>query len=160
MRSLISRFVTCFLAITLLCVLPCMVFAAGTVTGPVIKRVQVDGRVQRVTLTYTFTADGEAAMASTTLDPATYGITGWYLYKIKTTPGTPGATNGAWDFDATDVDSFVQTRNLIDDRSSTASQEIIFNSGYPMILSTWTLSIGDNAVNNAVETIELTFTLN
>ncbi|MDD5511685.1 MAG: hypothetical protein PHI12_12880, partial [Dehalococcoidales bacterium] len=78
MRSLISRFVTCFLAITL-CVLPCMVFAAGTVTGPVVKKVQVDGRVQRVELAYTFTADSEAAMASTTLDPATYGITGWYL---------------------------------------------------------------------------------
>lgn len=161
MRSLISRFVTCFLAITLLCVLPCMVFAAGTVTGPVVKKVQVDGRVQRVELAYTFTADSGAAMAEATLNPATYGITGWYLYEVEYDPGSTGPTNGAWDIDITDSSGYLQSQNHLDDLSSSATGVYRFaSSTYPMIWNAWTISIGDNAVNSATATIYLIFTSN
>ena len=144
----------------LLILLPLTVFATGTATVGAPIKVNVQGQTQRIVIPVTFTADSSATEATVTLNPTTYGITGWYLYQVQTVPGTPGPTNGAWDLDITDARSEVISRNLIDDRSSTLPQTVFFNSGYPMIVNTWTLSIGDNAVNSAVVVVYLTFVSN
>lgn len=136
-------------------------FAAGTTTLGTTESIKdISGRYNRRVIPITFTADGAASFANYTFNPATHNVKGWYLYSIKTDPGSTGPTNGAWDLDITDAQGLLVSRNLIDDRSSTATQEVIFTSGYPMATSTWTISIGDNAVNNASVTIYLTFTDN
>jgi len=132
--------------------------------------ISIDNRIQRVIVAITFTADsGTAAIPSYTLSPtaaaylayqSTYGIKGWYLYKVETDPGSPGPTNAAWDLDITDALGFLVSRNLLDNLSSTATQETIFTSGFPMIENTWTISIGDNAVNSATVVVYLTFVAN
>ena len=155
-----KRFLMILIGVFLLC--PALSYAVGTVTGPVVTKATV-GQTQRITLAYTFTADAGAAMASATLNPETYKIAGWYLYEVEVDPGSTGPTNGAWDFDITDARSYVVSEARIDDKSSTATSIYRFASsstGYPMIRGTWTLSIGDNAVNNASVTVYLTFVSN
>ena len=136
------------------------VFATGTYSMGNPSYVKVEGSIKRVVLPLTMTADSSASFAAYTLNPSTYGIEGWYLYKVETDPGSTGPTNGAWDLDITDANGFVVSRNLVDDRSSTATQEVIFSSGYPIILGSWIVSVGDNAVNSASVVIYFTFVSN
>lgn len=155
--------------LAVLAVLVCSapVFAVGTITASAPQYVVVGNAVQRVIITLTCTADASAATYPTyTITPSAYpgagknGILGWYLYKVETDPGGTGPTNGAWDLDITDARGFVVTRNLVDDRSSTATQQTIFTSGFPVIEDAWSVSIADNAVNSAVVVVRLTFTAN
>lgn len=139
---------------------PLFVFAAATAVIGTVEKVVIDGKVQRIVIPITFTAHTDASETTFSLNPDTYKIKGWYLYKVQTDPGATGPTNGAWDFDITDAKGEVLSRNLVDDRSSTATQTVYFTSGYPQILDTWTLSIGDNAVNSAVVVVYLTFVMN
>jgi hypothetical protein len=146
---------------------PLSAFATGVTSQSHYPLIKVSEVYQRCVVVLVFTADGSASFASSTIAPSSFtdidpvnGIKGWYLYKVETVPGATGPTNGAWDLDITDANSYVVTRTLVDDRSSTATQEVILSSGYPMILDTWTVSIGDNAVNSAVVTVYLTFVAN
>jgi len=140
---------------------PLCAFAAGTAALGAPERIQIDGRVQQVIIPITFTADGAAAEATYTLNPDTFRIKGWYLLDVRTDPGTTGPTNGAWDLDITDANGWLVSQNLIDDRSSTATQRVTGGAlKYPTIWNNWSITIGDNAVNNAVATVYLIFRSN
>lgn len=154
-----KRFLSLIIA-GLLILLPLTVYAAATATVGAVERIVKDGSTFDIVIPVTFTAHTDAGETTYSLNPDTYKIKGWYLYSVQTKPGTPGPTNGAWDFDITDARSEVVSRNLVDDRSSTATQTVYFTSGFPKIMGTWTLSIGDNAVNSAVVTVYLTFVKN
>jgi len=120
----------------------------------------IGGTRQRVVIPITCTAVA-AAFGTLTINPTTYGIEGWYLWLVETDPGTTGPTNGAWDLDITSAHGFVESQALIDDRSSTLTQQVKGATlGSPQFLNSWTISIGDNAVNNAVVVVYLTFTAN
>lgn len=140
---------------------PCAFAVTETAVLGNVEKITIHGNIQRVVIPITFTANsGTAAEATYTLNPVTHGIKGWYLYKVQTDPGTTGPTNGAWDLDITDAKSEVVSRNLVDDRSSTVTQTVYFTSGYPQILDTWSITIGDNAVNSAAVVVYLTFVAN
>lgn len=157
------RRVKSIILFTLLALLfPVFTFAAGTavISTPTYLK-GTDGAYNRCVVPITFTADGSAGEGTATLNPVTYGIRGWYLWLVETDPGTPGPTNGAWDLDITNANSFLVSQNLIDDRSSSATQQVKGTTlGYPMITNTWSITIGDNAVNNAVAVVYLTFVSN
>jgi hypothetical protein len=152
----------------LLISLPLSAYALGTATLGNVEKVFVDGKAQRVIIPITFTADGAALEATYTLNPDTVvpgglSIKGWYLLLVETDPGGTGPTNGAWDLDITNANGFLVSQNLIDDRSSTATQQVKGSTiGYAtgMITNSWSITIGDNAVNNAVAVVYLTFVSN
>jgi hypothetical protein len=151
------------LALCLSLLIPTLSFAAATAVVGTVEKASVNNRFQRVRIPITFTAHTDATTTTATINPSTtagISIKGWYLYSIETDPGSPGPTNGAWDLDVTDAKGYVVTRNLVDDRSSSATQTVVFNTGYPMILDNWTVSIGDNAVNSAIVVVYLTFVEN
>jgi hypothetical protein len=140
--------------------LPTLSFAAGQATtiGTINRFSRPDGYNFVTIIPITFVADnGTAAFATTTINPTTYKIEGWYLYKVKTDPGATGPSNGAWDLDITDAEGYLISQNLVDNRSSTTTQEVKFTSGFPTIDSTWTLSIADNVVNSASVVVYLHF---
>jgi hypothetical protein len=152
--------------VSLLCV--ASVFAATTRGTPEYYTTSDTGKINKVVIPITFvTAAGTATFTSYTLDPTLYtnihstnGLKGFYLYKVKTNPGSTGPTNGAWDLDITEADGFQVSRNAFDDRSSTATQETPPTILFPIIENTWTISIGDNAVNDATVVVYLTFVAN
>lgn len=146
-------------------VFPAVSFAvdASATLGTVERFKNISGQYNRVVIPIVFTANsGTAAMATYTLDPSDHNISGWYLWRIVSDPGSTGPSNGAWDLDISDAQSLLVSRNLHDDKSSTLTQETIFSSQtypllFPMIVNTWSITIGDNSVNSAVVTIYLTF---
>jgi hypothetical protein len=144
-------------------VFPAVSFAvdASAVLGTVQRFKDPEGRYYRTIIPITFTANsGTATMATYTLSPSTHNIQGWYLYKVQTDPGSTGPSNGLWDLDITDAKGEVVSRNLADDRSSTLTQTVYFVSGYPQIEDSWSVTIGDNAVNSGVAVVYLTFVSN
>jgi hypothetical protein len=155
-------FVSTILA-SLLCIT--QVFAGTAVRGTP-EYYSTSGQIDKVMIPIVFTAITDATIPSYTLNPTTYtnihstnGLKGFYLYKVKTVPGSTGPSNGAWDLDITEANGFQVSRNSFDDRSSTTTQETL-PSVYPIIENTWTVSIGDNVVNAASVTVYLTFVAN
>ena len=163
-----KKFLSSLFILTLLCFscLPCWAFVAGTALYG-----STEGRVNRIRIPLTATATGGTPnFTSYALSPTAYtniqlkyGITGWYLYEVEIDPGTTGPTNGAWDLDITDANGYVISTTSLDNLSSTATDIYRWaesSTGYPQIWGTWTISIGDNAVNDASVTVYLTFVSN
>jgi hypothetical protein len=142
-------------------VFPAVSFAvdASATLGTIERFKNADGKYVMAVVPITFTANsGTAAEATYSLVPASHNISGWYLLDVYTDPGSTGPSNGLWDLDITNAAGFLVSQNLIDDRSSTATQRVAGVSlGYPSIWSTWSITIGDNAVNSAVAIVYLIF---
>lgn len=156
----LSRFIL-YVILGLFLVCPSFSLAAGTVTATDTRRISVSGTIQRTVVTLTCTADASAAtFPSFTLNPATYGITGWYLYSVETNPGTTAPTDD-YDIAITDADGFDVAGGLLANRDTANTEKVYLGSvGYPVIDGSWTLAITGNSINSAVIVIRLTFTAN
>lgn len=138
------------------CFIPSSYAVDATATlGTVLRYKDIEGRNNRTVIPITFTANsGTAAMATYSLVPATHNIQGWYLWKVIVDPGTTGPTNGAYDVTITDANSYVVSRNKLDNLSSTTTAEVFI---LDLILDTWSITITDNAVNSGQAVVKLIF---
>lgn len=138
---------------------PSMVFAAGTATATY-QRINVIGQPERVLVTISWTDDN----AGTTFDivPATYTITGYYLYSAETNPGS-GPPTANYDITILDADAVDVAGGLLMNRHTTTTELVNIGTaahGFPVIRGTWTFTIAAGTAGASSGTCILTFTAN
>jgi hypothetical protein len=148
------------LALLIVLALVSNVFAVGTATVTGFDTMRVVGQPTRVILTITWTDD----TAGTTLavNPATYGITGWYLYSAETDPGATAPT-ALYDITLVDANAVDIAGGTLMNRSATVTELVNVGSashGFPVIRGNFTFTLSGNAVNNATGIVILTFVAN
>lgn len=133
--------------------------AAGTATATY-QRINVIGQPERVVVTISWTDDN----AGTTFDivPATYVITGYYLYSAETNPGSGPPTDN-YDITIVDADTVDVAGGMLMNRDTITTELVNIGTashGYPVIRGTWTFTIAAGTAGAASGTCILTFTAN
>jgi len=108
-------------------------FAAGTASVTATQKITVLGQQPRYVMTISWTDDN----AGTTLaiNPATYGITGWYLYSAETNPGA-GPPTANYDITLVDVDGVdIAGGTLLNRHTTTTNSSML---GLPLMVSGYT----------------------
>ena len=141
-------------------VLPNVVFATGTASVTSAQRIAVVGQQSRIVLTIAWTDDN----AGTTLaiDPATYGITGWYLYSAETNPGAGPPTDN-YDITLVDADAVDLAGATLMNRDTTSSELVNIGTathGFPIIRGSFTFTIAAGTAGASSGTCILTFVAN
>ncbi len=116
-------------------------FAVGTASVSATQRIAVIGQQNRIILTISWTDDN----AGTTLaiNPATYGITGWFLYSAETNPGAGPPTDN-YDITLVDADGLDLAGGKLMNRDTTTTELVNIGTssfGYPVIRSSFTFTI-------------------
>lgn len=135
-------------------------WAIGSCVMTAQERVAIDGRNQRTYLTLTCTGDA-GGITAYSLDPATYGVRGWYLYNVTTDPGTPAPT-AAYDITLVVNGEDIAGSKLID-RSSTATETVAIaptTPGYHMMDSAMVITFANETDAGAIIVIKFRFTSN
>ena len=135
-------------------------WAVGTASVTKIEKIQVLNERPRVILTISWTDDN----AGTTLDivPATYGITGWYLYSAETNPGAGPPTDN-YDITLVDADGADIAGGTLMNRDTTTTELVNIGTavfGYPIIRGTFTFTIAAGTAGASSGTCILTFVAN
>lgn len=119
-------------------------------------------KAMRVNIVASITADeSTGAISDIEIDSDEYGISGWYLYSIETTPGTPAADPNL----QMEINNERNTEDKLSDSvkniSNSAGQtEYIWSTLHPIIDGIWTVSITGNTVPGAKMTVVFTFSQN
>ena len=147
-------------AILLSLVISTQAFATGTATVSATQRIAVTGQQNRVILTISWTDDN----AGTTLaiDPATYGITGWYLYSVETNPGAGPPTDN-YDLTLVDADGVDLFGGKCLNRDTTTSELVNIGTashGYPMLRGSVTFTIAVGTAGASSGTVIMIFVAN
>ena len=149
------------LALLLVLALASSSYAVGTASVTGYDVIQVVAQKSRVVLTITWVDDN----AGTTLaiNPATYGIQGWYLYSVETNPSNATAPTDNYDITLVDADGVDLAGGTLMNRD-TATTEIVnigtSSTGFPVIRGTFTFTLSGNAVVGGAGTCILTFLAN
>lgn len=157
-----KRLLSVFVVLGLLLGLCGPAFAVKATTAAATNLVNKNDPVKKRAITITWTADDgtpDAAVSSITIDPATYGIRGWYWYQTETDPGATAPT-AAYDIAVTDASGVDVSGGLLANRSATDSERVnmgIQANGFPVIRDTWTWALTNNTDNNATGTCTLIF---
>jgi len=147
------------LALMLVLVLCGTAFGAGSCVVTTNEKVAVESSTQRVYLTLTCMGDGSITAFS--LNPATYGIRGWYLYNVTTDPGANAPTA---DYDITLVvggEDVAASR--LANRSATATETVVISDstkGYPMMDGIMSITFANQTANPSEIVMTLRFTAN
>ena len=138
---------------------PVLSFAVGTTTVTTPQKIQVLGNQKKV-VTVTITADASTgAIANGTLNAATLGLEGWYLYTVETDPGST-APQALYDLVINDANGFDVAGGLLANRSATVTELVNIGTashGFPVMRGNWTIVGTGNNVNNATVVLYLTF---
>lgn len=149
-----------FLVVASILVTASFAWGAGSCVPSSTETIDVlSGKEKRKVVTLTCTGDGSIAAYS--FSPITYGVQGWYLYHVKTNPGTSAPTD---EYDITlMVDGEDIAGGLLADRSATATQTVLIapaTRGYEMLTETMAITFTNNAANPSVIVLTLKFTSN
>jgi len=149
------------------------VFAAGTVTITPTRiyvleqagaNTPYQTKANRVLLSIAWTGDPTTgSVPVTTINPNTYGISGYYLYHARTIPSaaSPPATYSiALNVTYGSV-TYNETWGLLASRSTSAIEDVtIATTGhsYPNIIRNWAFTLSGNAAPGGAGIVELIFT--
>jgi len=138
------------------------VWAVGTVTQAISQVCDDSGRNCNRIIRFTCTgdADGGTYPATAISTYISSQLAGWYLYYLRTNPGTTAPTDN-WDFTITDAHGIDVLGGAGANRHTTTSQEIVPLLGSSPFAKpftdTWTLNVSGSTVNSAVIVIDATF---
>jgi hypothetical protein len=137
--------------------------ATGACVFTSTEQVSINSQTQRVYVTLTCTSDG-SGIAAYSLDPATYGIRGWYLYNVTTDPdGTSAPTDN---YDVTLLTSGgedITNGTALLNRSSTTTQTALITDstrGYHMMDSALAVTFSGITANPGILVMKFRFTSN
>jgi hypothetical protein len=100
--------------------------------------------------------DGTGAVPNATISADTYKIKGWYLYEVKTIPGTGVPPTDNYDIVINDADGIDLADGSLADRDQTA-KELVRLAGH-MVIDNLVVAISNQSVNSATGTIKIIFT--
>ena len=145
------------LALLMILIMASSAFPAGTASVTATQKITVLGEQPRFVMTISWTDDN----AGTTLaiNPATYGITGWYLYSAETNPGAGPPTDN-YDITLVDADGVDIAGGTLMNRDTTTTELVNVGTaphGYPVIRGSFTFTIAAGTAGAASGTIILTF---
>ena len=135
-------------------------WAVGTASVTSRESIRVLNAPQRMVLTITWVDDTNGTTLA--LNPATYDITGWYLYSALTNPGDTAPTDG-YDITLVDADGVDIAGGMLMNRDQTNTELVnigVGSHGYPVIRGTFTFTLSGNSVNGGEGTCILTFVAN
>ncbi len=139
------------------------VFATGACVHTSTEDVNVLGSRQRTYVKLTCTSDG-SGIAAYSLDPATYGIRGWYLYNVTTDPDGTSAPTDNYDITLlTSGGEDITNGTALLNRSTSATQTALISDstrGYHMMDSALAVTFGGITSNPGIIVITFRFTAN
>lgn len=143
------------LALFLVVVMAGSALAVGTASVTSVAKYTVIREVQRVVITITYTDDTNGT--TTTIDPDTYGIRGWYLISSETLSGKTAPTNGTTVAIKSASGGTLFTMTL----SNSTTVSVFTNYQYvDPVTGILTFSLSGNSVNNGTGTVKLVFSAN
>lgn len=128
------------------------------------SNITVQNVIARKTVTLTWTADsGDGSVTATTINAATYGIMGWYLYSAETNPGA-GPPTPNYDIVINDTDALDLAGGLLMNRHTTTTEKVNIALGtgaqYPIIRGNLSFVLTNNTQVSAAGTCTLVFVAN
>jgi hypothetical protein len=150
-----------FLALLMILIMATSAFPAGTASVTNTEKMKVLGEFQRIILTITWVDD--TAGTTLAINPATYGIQGWYIVQAETTPSGVTAPTDLYDITLVSASGFDLSLGTLMNRSETATERVSVSAAgvvYPIMIETFTFTLSGNAVNNATGTLKLIFSAN
>jgi len=148
------------LALLLILVMATSSWAAGTASVTATQRIRVLGEQPRFAITISWTDDNGGTTLA--INPATYGITGWYLYSAETNPGAGPPTDN-YDIKLVDADGVDLAGGTLMNRDTTDTELVNVGTsshGFPIIRGTFTFTIVAATAGASSGTCILTFVAN
>lgn len=149
------------LALAIILISANFAFAVGTASVTNVEKVKVLGEQQRVILTITWVDD--TAGTTLSINPATYGIQGWYIVQAETDPSVVTAPTDLYDITLVSTSGVDISLAILMNRSATLTQRVSVAAGgvvYPVIFESFVFTLSGNAVAGGTGTLKLIFSAN
>jgi hypothetical protein len=147
------------LALLLALTLVSSVFAVDGTATITRNDIWVSNTLQRKVLFIAIVGGTSGAFTDATINAATYGVTGWYLYSASIIAGSP-APNDGYGIALKDIDGVDLTQSLLSFLSNAGSWLVNIGNGgfwYPVVRSNLTLSITGMGVSSCQTKLVLVF---
>ncbi len=148
-----------FLAVVVFLMIASVAWGTGSCVPSSSETVDVTGAKQRKYITLTCTSD-DGGIAAYSFSPTTYGVKGWYLYNVTTTPSATSVPTNLYDITCL-VSGEDICGGLLADRSSTLSQTVLIAPpvrGYPVLDESVIFTFAGITSNPGIFTLKIRLT--